>query len=82
MAHAINKLTGNVSGMVFQPLPENDPLLRRPDITRAKTLLNWTPKVSLEDGLKASLEYFQSELLHHPESMVVHTKVDSSTSVV
>jgi dTDP-glucose 4,6-dehydratase len=45
-----------------QPLPENDPKQRRPDITRARTLLGWEPKVSLEEGLRPTAEWFRQEL--------------------
>jgi len=45
-----------------RPLPENDPKQRRPDITRARTLLGWEPEVELEDGLKPTAAYFRSEL--------------------
>ena len=45
-----------------RPLPENDPRQRRPDITRARTLLGWEPKVSLEEGLKPTIEYFRRDL--------------------
>lgn len=56
---AINAMTGNKSKHTFFELPENDPKLRQPDTTRAKELLNWEAKVSLEEGLKKSLEYFK-----------------------
>jgi dTDP-glucose 4,6-dehydratase len=45
-----------------RPLPENDPRQRRPDITRARTLLGWEPKVSLEEGLKPTIEWFRRDL--------------------
>jgi nucleoside-diphosphate-sugar epimerase len=44
---------------VFEPLPQDDPKRRCPDITKAKRVLKWEPKVSLEEGLKRTLEYFQ-----------------------
>jgi nucleoside-diphosphate-sugar epimerase len=47
---------------VFEPLPEDDPKVRRPDITRAMQLLDWTPRVALEDGLARTIEYFKSKL--------------------
>ena len=46
--------------IVFQPLPEDDPQKRRPDITKAKRLLAWEPKVNLEDGLRETVEYFKA----------------------
>ncbi len=48
------------SEILFQPLPEDDPVRRRPDIGRARTLLGWEPKIKLREGLKKSLEYFES----------------------
>jgi nucleoside-diphosphate-sugar epimerase len=47
---------------VFKPLPEDDPKQRCPDITKAKKLLNWQPKVSLETGLTETIEYFKKEI--------------------
>lgn len=52
LAHAIRKITRSQSGMVFSPLPEDDPQRRWPDIGKAKALLGWNPKVSLEEGIK------------------------------
>ena len=62
-ADAVRKAVGK-GGKVrsVRPLPENDPKQRRPDITRAKTLLGWEPKVSLAEGLKPTVEYFRQEL--------------------
>lgn len=59
-AKEIIKLTGTEQKIVFQPLPENDPLQRQPDITRAKELLGWEPKVSREEGMKLTYDYFKS----------------------
>jgi dTDP-glucose 4,6-dehydratase len=47
---------------VYRPLPEDDPKVRQPDITRARTLLGWEPKVPLEEGLTRTLEYFRQKL--------------------
>jgi dTDP-glucose 4,6-dehydratase len=58
-AREVLSVTGSSSGVVFQPLPEDDPARRRPDITKAHTLLDWEPKVSLREGLQRSLEYFK-----------------------
>jgi len=61
-AKEILNLTKSKSKIVFKPLPVNDPKIRRPDISKAKKLLNWEPKVSREEGLKKVLEYFKKEL--------------------
>lgn len=53
------KLTGARSPIVFQPLPQDDPKVRRPDITRARTLLGWAPVVGRAEGLKSTLEHFR-----------------------
>jgi dTDP-glucose 4,6-dehydratase len=58
-AKEILSVTGSSSGIVFQPLPEDDPMRRRPDIAMARTLLGWEPKVSLHEGLEQSLGYFK-----------------------
>jgi dTDP-glucose 4,6-dehydratase len=61
-AYLIKKLTNSKSKIVFKPLPQDDPKQRRPDITKAKKLLNWEPKVSLENGLKLTIEYFKNNI--------------------
>lgn len=61
IAKAVNALTSSRAGITHLELPENDPKVRRPDITRARAL-GWEPKVALEDGLKSSMEYFQAQL--------------------
>jgi len=58
-AEGIRRLIGSNLPMVFLPLPEDDPRQRRPDITKAKTLLGWEPRVNLEDGLRDTVEYFR-----------------------
>jgi len=58
-AEYICRLTGTRSEIVSMPLPEDDPRRRRPDITRAKEVLGWEPRVSLEEGLKRTIEYFR-----------------------
>jgi dTDP-glucose 4,6-dehydratase len=61
-AKEIVNLTKSKSEIVFKELPVNDPKVRRPDISKAKKLLNWEPKVSREEGLKKVLDYFKNEL--------------------
>jgi dTDP-glucose 4,6-dehydratase len=58
-ARKVLKVTGSASRIGFAPLPQDDPTQRRPDITKAKTLLGWEPTVDLESGLKLSLAYFR-----------------------
>jgi len=62
IAKMIIKLTGSTSKIVYHPLPTDDPKVRQPDITRARTLLKWEPKVSLEDGLVKTLDYFRTKV--------------------
>jgi dTDP-glucose 4,6-dehydratase len=62
IAREILRLTGSKSRLVYRPLPEDDPKVRQPDITRARTLLSWEPKVPLEEGLRKTLEYFRTKV--------------------
>jgi dTDP-glucose 4,6-dehydratase len=59
-AREVVSITGSKSEILFKPLPQDDPTRRRPDITKARTLLGWEPKISLNQGLQKSLEYFKS----------------------
>ncbi|MHB8524702.1 MAG: UDP-glucuronic acid decarboxylase family protein [Candidatus Acidiferrales bacterium] len=61
-AERIRALTGNHAALVFKPLPQDDPKRRCPDIRKAQTVLHWEPKVSLDEGLKLTLEYFQKKV--------------------
>lgn len=58
-ATVIIQLTGSKSTLIRQPLPEDDPKQRRPDIAKARRVLDWEPKVVLEEGLRPTIEYFQ-----------------------
>jgi len=58
-AQMVQKVTGSTAKIRFAPMPEDDPKQRRPDISKAKALLGWEPKIDLETGLKLSLPYFQ-----------------------
>ena len=62
MADKILQATNSKSKIVHVPLPEDDPKIRQPDITRAKKHLNWEPVVSLDEGLQSTLEYFKEQL--------------------
>jgi dTDP-glucose 4,6-dehydratase len=61
-AKEIIHLTGSKSRIIYCPLPQNDPKVRQPDITRAKTILGWEPKVSRQEGLTRTLQYFKKKL--------------------
>ena len=62
IAETIIRMTGSKSKIVYRPLPTDDPKQRRPDITRARTLLGWEPKVQLEEGLVKTIEYFRTKV--------------------
>ena len=62
IARTIIKLVGSKSRIVYRPLPVDDPKQRRPDITRARTILGWEPKVGLEEGLTKTVDYFKMKL--------------------
>jgi dTDP-glucose 4,6-dehydratase len=58
-AERIQRLTGAQVPIVHEPLPADDPKRRRPDISKAKQLLDWEPRVGLEEGLRETVEYFK-----------------------
>lgn len=62
IAEKIVELTGSRSRIVFESLPEDDPKVRRPDITRAMQMLGWSPKIPLEEGLRRTIEHFKARL--------------------
>jgi len=61
-AQAVLDVTGSKSELVYVDLPEDDPTRRRPDITKARTVLGWEPRTSLKEGLGKSLLFFKSQL--------------------
>src|SRR6266540_237212 len=62
IARTIIELTGSTSKIVYKPLPQDDPKQRKPDITRARTLLGWEPKVQLREGLLKCVDFFRGKL--------------------
>lgn len=62
IAKIILKLTGSSSNLIFRPLPTDDPVRRKPDVNRARQILNWHSTTSLEDGIKNTIEYFQKKM--------------------
>ena len=62
LAKLVKKLTGSQSTIEFQPPRPDDPRRRCPDITKARSLLGWEPKIALEEGLKFTIEWFRKVL--------------------
>src|SRR5215207_6017686 len=62
IAETIIRMTGSTSRIIYKPLPTDDPKVRQPDITRARTLLGFEPKVTLEDGLVHTIDYFRGKV--------------------
>jgi len=67
-AERIRRLTGTKSELIFKPLPQDDPKQRCPDITKARQILKWEPRVNLEEGLRLTLEYFQMKVSQETSS--------------
>jgi len=61
-AQKVIELTASTSAIVYKPLPEDDPQVRQPDISKAKKILGWQPKVALEEGLAKTIDYFRAKL--------------------
>jgi len=61
-ARLVNEITENRAGVVHQPLPEDDPKVRQPDIAKARDVLGWEPVVPLEEGLRRTISWFQERL--------------------
>jgi dTDP-glucose 4,6-dehydratase len=61
-AEEIIKITGTGSSITYEELPEDDPQVRQPDISRAREILDWEPKVDRKEGLRRTLDYFQKKV--------------------
>ena len=61
-AEVINELTGNKGGIIYKPLPQDDPKQRQPDITKARRILGWEPKVGLYEGMQKTIDYFKGKV--------------------
>jgi dTDP-glucose 4,6-dehydratase len=61
-AYEVREITESNSEVIFRPLPEDDPKVRRPDVTKAHDLLGWEPKVSRQDGLRRTFSFFQKSV--------------------
>lgn len=80
LAELVVQMTGSSSGIEYRALPQDDPMQRRPDISLAKSLLDWTPKVPLQEGLKRMVEYFHPLVAR--KSNVVRPWVDLVSETV
>src|SRR5207237_8304776 len=61
-AEEIQRITGTKSSMEYKPLPVDDPKVRQPDITRARKVLGWEPKVDFDEGIRRTIEYFKEQI--------------------
>ncbi len=64
LAEKVINITGSKSKIVFRPLPQDDPMQRQPNISKAKSILNWSPSIALDQGLEKTIDYFRKELSH------------------
>jgi dTDP-glucose 4,6-dehydratase len=71
-ARRVIAVTGSKSEIRYEPLPQDDPKQRRPDITKARTLLGWEPKIDLETGLRMSLDYFRQAVLQEETAITAN----------
>jgi UDP-glucuronate decarboxylase len=78
LAEKVLAMTGSSSRLVTRPLPVDDPRRRRPDITRAKQILGWSPRTSLEVGLKATIAWFSDERAHDGNSNRISPVLESA----
>ena len=69
LANQLKEMLASSSKLEYKPLPEGDPRMRKPDITKAREILHWEPKVSLADGLKSTIQWFQKQLSAQSEPL-------------
>ena len=62
LAEKVISMTGSKSSLIFEPLPQDDPTQRQPDITQAKAELGWEPGITLDEGLKSTIDYFRTHI--------------------
>jgi len=70
LAHEVVKICGSNSGLEYLPLPQDDPKQRKPDISRAQTLLNWSPSIPLDEGLRKTVAYFKEIAVSSRQSAI------------
>ena len=68
LAEKVTKITGSSSKIIFKPLPQDDPIQRKPDITLAKSKLGWQPKIELNEGLEKTVDYFRKKIFDSYQS--------------
>jgi UDP-glucuronate decarboxylase len=76
LAEKVKEQTGSKSELVFKPLPQDDPIMRKPDISLAKEVLGWEPKVPLDEGLRKTIDYFE-DLLRSENLSFLNAEEDS-----
>ena len=59
LANLVLEMTDSASQIIYEPLPQDDPMQRKPDLTKAKQVLGWSPKVKLQDGIAKTIDYFK-----------------------
>jgi dTDP-glucose 4,6-dehydratase len=79
-AERILEITGATGGIIYKELPVDDPKVRRPDITRARTLLGWEPKVDFDKGIRLTIDYLRSSMLTRPARIREQTRTELTSA--